>query len=71
MTLVWELNPSRAVIVAGGGDYSNNSIAEQTDDLGAYAYKTLKRRWYTDKDIMYLSAFEGNPPPGENAPYHE
>jgi len=41
--LIWEINPPRAIIVAGGGDYAKaNNIADQTNDLGAYAYRTLK-----------------------------
>ncbi|HNT35416.1 MAG TPA: hypothetical protein PKH07_10515, partial [bacterium] len=70
-TLVWELNPPRAIIVAGGGDYSGNSIAQQTDDLGAYAYKTLKRRGYEAQDILYLSAFGPTDPSDPTKPFRD
>lgn len=63
-TLVWEIDPPRALIVAGGGSYSGNSIAEQTDELGAYAYRSLTARGYTPENIHYLSAF---PPRDVNA----
>ncbi|MFC1601037.1 DVUA0089 family protein [Candidatus Sumerlaeota bacterium] len=74
-TFVWELNPPRAIIVAGGGDYSGNGIADQTNDLGPYAYLTLKRRGYEPADIMYLTAFatapDGSLPQGEEAPFRD
>jgi WD40 repeat protein len=52
-----EVSPARAIVVAGGGPYEGNGIAEQTDALGAYAYQVLKARGYRGRDIMYLSAF--------------
>lgn len=63
----WELYPPRAIIVSGGGDYEGNAIANQTNDLGAYAYKTLKRRGYEAADILYLSAFDFPWKPEEKA----
>ncbi|MCX7048805.1 MAG: InlB B-repeat-containing protein [Candidatus Sumerlaeota bacterium] len=72
---IWELSPPRAIIVAGGGDYAGNPIADQTNDLAAYAYKTLKRRGYEAEDILYLTAFptapSGSVPPGESAPWRD
>ncbi|NQU45394.1 hypothetical protein HQ520_19100 [bacterium] len=74
-TRVWELNPPRAIILAGGGDYSGNGIADQTNDLGAYAFKTLKRRGYQAEDILHLSAFSTSPgqslQPGQTAPFRD
>ena len=73
--LVWELSPPRAIVVAGGGNFAGNAIADQTNDLAAYAYKTLKRRGYGAADILYLSAFASAPgasvPPGEPAPWRD
>lgn len=63
---IWELNPPRAVIVTGGGNYQGNGIAQQTDDLGAYAYKVLRGRGYEAGDIQYLTAF-GPADPGDPA----
>ncbi|NQU43044.1 WD40 repeat domain-containing protein, partial [bacterium] len=68
---LWELNPPRAIIVAGGGDFPGNGIAEQTDDLGAYAYKTLIRRHYEPEDILYLSAFGPTDPANVDRPFRD
>ncbi|MDX2175490.1 MAG: WD40 repeat domain-containing protein [Candidatus Sumerlaeia bacterium] len=54
---IWDVAPPRAIIVAGGGPYDGNGIAEQTDELGAYAYQVLRARGYTAANILYLSAF--------------
>ncbi|MFH0795168.1 MAG: hypothetical protein V2A74_14180, partial [bacterium] len=55
--LSWEVADPRAIIVAGGGNFTGNVIAQQTDDLGAYAYRLLRSRGYESGDIQYLSAF--------------
>jgi hypothetical protein len=54
---VWEAFPSHAIIVAGGGPFSGNAIAQQTKDLAAYAYKICRLRGYAANEIQYLSAF--------------
>lgn len=56
-TMVYELLPPRAVIVAGGGPYEGNSIARQTHELSAYAYRTLIARGYLPENVLFLSAF--------------
>ena len=68
---VWELNPPRAVIVAGGGDFVNNGIAQQTNDLGAYAYKVLKARGYESANIKYLTAFGPTDPTSPTLPFRD
>lgn len=55
--MTWERNPARAVVIAGGGNFTGNSIAEQTDDLAAYAYRVLRSRGYSADNIAYYSAF--------------
>ena len=51
------LKTESRVIVAGGGDFGGNPIAEQTRALGAYAYRTLRSRGYEAGEIQYLTAF--------------
>ena len=68
---IWELNPPRAIVIAGGGDYTGNAIADQVDELGAYAYKTLKRRLYEPEDILYLSAFNPIDPEEPTKPFKD
>ncbi|NQU45395.1 WD40 repeat domain-containing protein [bacterium] len=70
-TFVWELHPPRAIVISGGGDFAGNGIAEQTDDLGAYAYKTLIRRHYAPEDILYLSAFGPADPTDTDRPFRD
>lgn len=70
-TLIWELHPPRAIIIAGGGDYQGNAIARQTDDLGAYAYQTLRRRSYEAEDILYLTAFGPRDPLNPSKPFRD
>jgi len=54
---LWEIWPAKAVIVAGGGPFYGNAIAEQTKQLAAYCYKICRRRGYAPNEIQYLSAF--------------
>jgi len=54
---LWEIYGAKAVIVAGGGPYAGNAIAEQTKQLAAYGYKICRRRGYAPNEIQYLSAF--------------
>jgi len=54
---LWEAFPSRAIIVAGGGDFANNAIAQQTKDLVGYAYQICRLRGYLEEDIQFLSSF--------------
>ncbi|MBX3727790.1 MAG: WD40 repeat domain-containing protein, partial [Candidatus Sumerlaeia bacterium] len=66
--LVWELAPPRAIIVAGGGAYVGNPIARQTNDLGVYAWRTLRARGYAPEEILYLSAFPDGHDFGDGLP---
>jgi hypothetical protein len=70
-TRLWELKPPRVIIVAGGGDYPGNAIADQTGLLGAYACKALKRRGYESGDILYLSAFGPVDPGDSSRPFRD
>ncbi len=70
-TLLWEINPPRAIIVAGGGNYPGNAIAQQTNDLGAYAFQTLKSRGYEAADILYLTAFGPTDPANLSLPFRD
>jgi WD40 repeat protein len=70
-TMLWELNPPRAIIVAGGGDFAENAIGQQTDALGAYAFKTLKARGYEALDVQYLSAFGPLDPMDPSRPFRD
>jgi len=54
---LWEIWRAKAVVVAGGGPFAGNAIAEQTKELAAYCYKICRRRGYTPNEIQYLSAF--------------
>jgi hypothetical protein len=54
---LWEIWPAKAVVVAGGGPFYGNAIAEQTKQLAAYCYKICRRRGYAPNEIQYLSAF--------------
>jgi len=54
---LWEIWPAKAVVVAGGGPFAGNAIAEQTKQLAAYCYKICRRRGYAPNEIQYLSAF--------------
>lgn len=54
---LWEIWPAKAIIVAGGGHFANNAIAEQTQQLAAYAYRICTIRGYGEDEIQYLSAF--------------
>lgn len=56
-SFLWELNPPRAIIIAGGGDYAGNSIKEQTRQLAKFALQTLLARGYRREDVLHLSAF--------------
>ncbi len=54
----WEIDAPRVLIVAGGGDYPGNALAEQTKALAAYAYSICLARGYEKDDIRWLSAFD-------------
>ena len=54
---LWDIYRAKTVIVAGGGAFSGNAIAEQTKELAAYAYKICRRRGYAPNEIQYLNAF--------------
>jgi WD40 repeat protein len=69
--LIWELNPPRVIVVAGGGAYNGNAIAEQTEALGAYAYKVLKARGYEAENIQYLTAFGPTDPANPSKPFRD
>ena len=48
----------KLILVAGGGPYVGNGIAEQTHALAEQAYHTATIRGMTPENIQYLSAFE-------------
>ncbi|MBI1291482.1 hypothetical protein GC173_09600 [bacterium] len=54
---------AKVLIVAGGGRYLGNAIAEKTRSLAELAHLTSTIRGVPKEDILYLSAFES---PGEN-----
>ena len=54
---LWVIWRAKAVVVAGGGPFYGNAIAEQTKELAAYCYKICRRRGYNPGEIQYLSAF--------------
>ncbi|MBI1290127.1 hypothetical protein GC173_02620 [bacterium] len=47
----------KVIIVAGGGNYLGNGIAQQTRDLANYAYRVATSRGISADNILYLSAF--------------
>ncbi|MBX3730508.1 MAG: WD40 repeat domain-containing protein, partial [Candidatus Sumerlaeia bacterium] len=67
-TKIFEVRPPRAIIVAGGGAYTGNPIARQTNDLGVYAWRTLRARGYAPEEILYLSAFPDGHDFGDGLP---
>jgi hypothetical protein len=46
---------SKAIIVAGGGDYTGNQIWEETKAYANYAYDNLIYQGYKHEDITYLT----------------
>jgi hypothetical protein len=69
--MMWELSPARVVVAAGGGDFAGNGIAQQTNDLGAYAFRMLRGRQYEANDIQYLSAFGPLDPMDSSKPFRD
>ncbi len=46
---------SKAIIVAGGGDYPQNNLWQATNMCATYAYNALLRQGYFKENIYYLS----------------
>lgn len=47
----------KVIIVAGGGDYPGNAIADETEALANFAHFVTTTRGVSAEDILYLSAF--------------
>jgi hypothetical protein len=62
----------KILIIAGGGDYPDNGIADATRSLAEYAYFTAAKRGYDlGRDVKYLSAFPTIPAPTVDDPERE
>ena len=61
LTLLWSISArtkDKLLLVAGGGHFAGNSIAEQTRALAERAHLAATIRGYTNENILYLSAFD-------------
>ncbi|MBF0099455.1 MAG: DUF1566 domain-containing protein [Desulfobacterales bacterium] len=50
----------KAIIVAGGGAYIQNTLFDVTRDLSNRMYQLLRKRGYTDSDLFYLNPYSEN-----------
>ncbi|MBI1290928.1 hypothetical protein GC173_06745 [bacterium] len=58
----------KLLIIAGGGAYPLNGIANQTRNLAEFAFRVAERRGYLRSEVLYLSAFPTIPAPTELDP---
>ncbi len=49
------LNKNAAIIIAGGGNHSENTLWDTTESIANYTYKVLNKRGFLNENIFYIN----------------
>jgi ligand-binding sensor domain-containing protein len=49
------LNKNAAIIIAGGGNHSQNTLWDTTESIANYTYKVLNKRGFLNENIFYIN----------------